>query len=203
MAVRSASPDIDLGAALAANLCESFEALVVAYQDRLYAFALRLTCQAQDAEEVTQDAFVRAYRALERYEADRVRALAVRPWLYQIVLNVARNRFRGKQLMSVSLDGSEDGTGPQPEADAGEQPEAVWERAEESDALATLLMQLPERYRTAIILKHVEGLGYQEVATILEQPVGTVKANVHRGLQQLRTAATRSMDKESLVDGQR
>ena len=74
---------------LARDLDGSFERLVLAYQDRLYAFALRFCGNREDAEEVAQDAFVRAYRALKTYPADRVRALALRAWLYRIALNVA------------------------------------------------------------------------------------------------------------------
>lgn len=193
--------DGDLLGALALNLRENFEALVLAYQDRLYAFAMRLTCQQQDAEEVTQDAFVRAFRALERYEPERVRSLAVRPWLYQIALNIVRNRSRGRRVLSVSLDLSEEESLEQPAAAEEERPDLVWERNEQSDVLAGLLARLPERYRAAVILRHVEGLGYAEVATILEQPVGTVKANVHRGVRLLRAAAMVSMEQESFVDG--
>jgi RNA polymerase sigma-70 factor, ECF subfamily len=78
--------DQDMSAALAADLDGSFEQVVVAYQHRLYAFALRLTGNPQDAEEITQDAFVRAYRALATYPASRLRSLALRPWLHQITL---------------------------------------------------------------------------------------------------------------------
>ena len=90
--------DQDVSAALAADLEGSFEQVVVAYQNRLYGFALRLTGSPQDAEEITQDAFVRAYRALATYPAMRIRTLALRPWLHQILLNVFRNRVRYRYL---------------------------------------------------------------------------------------------------------
>ena len=76
---------------LAADLDGSFEDLVREHQDRLYALALRYVGNPSDAEELTQDAFVRAYRALERYEADRVRHVDLRPWLTTILLNACRN----------------------------------------------------------------------------------------------------------------
>src|SRR5438270_12672553 len=90
---------------LATDLDGHFEHLVRTYQDRLYGFALRLTGSRQDAEESTQDAFVRAYRALQGYAEDRRRALRLRPWLYQITLNVVRNRVRRPALVAVSVDG--------------------------------------------------------------------------------------------------
>src|SRR4051812_616690 len=76
---------------LAADLDAAFEALVREHQDRLYSLALRYVGSAADAEELTQDAFVRAYRALERYDADRIRALELRAWLTTILLNACRN----------------------------------------------------------------------------------------------------------------
>ena len=88
---------------LAEDLDGAFEDLVRAYQDRLFSFALRLTSRREDAEEIAQDAFVRAYRALGTYPAERIRGMALRAWLYQVTLNVTRNRLRGKKLKVVSL----------------------------------------------------------------------------------------------------
>jgi RNA polymerase sigma-70 factor, ECF subfamily len=171
-----------LAGALADDLPGSFERVVLTFQDRLYAFVLRLTGGPADAEEITQDAFVRAYRALETYPPERRRALALRPWLYRIALNLARNRRRRGRLVTVPLDG-----GPREvAADPGGRPAAVLDRSERARTLARLIAELPLRYRAAVILRHVEGLGYAEIADALSQPVGTAKANVHRGLARLR-----------------
>ena len=181
-----------LPAALAADLDGAFERVVVAYQGRIYGFALRLTGNPQDAEEVAQDAFVRAYRALQRFESERITALALRPWLYQIALNVARNRARGKRHRTVPLLVGEEaatdtrGGVPEPPDDAAEGPADFAERAGTGEALARLVSGLPDRYRAAVILRHIEGLSYPEAAAVLGQPVGTVKANVHRGTKLLR-----------------
>src|SRR5439155_2402681 len=111
-----------LSASLAADLDGHFEQLVRTYQDRLFGFALRLTGSRQDAEESIQDAFVRAYRALQGYAEDRRRALRLRPWLYQITLNVVRNRVRRPTLVAVSVDGPlSNGLAAHPD----EQPERV------------------------------------------------------------------------------
>jgi RNA polymerase sigma-70 factor (ECF subfamily) len=191
----------DFAVALAADLDGTFERMVRAYQARLYGFALRQTCgNAQDAEEIAQDAFVRAYRALRTYPPERVRALAVRPWLYQITLNVARNRRRGRRLRLVPLDAGEDGAtsdGHQaPAAREEEQPDLIAERTEGAAELATLVTALPDRYRAAVVLRHIEGLSYGEAAHVLGQPIGTVKANVHRGVRLLRASLI-----ESKADG--
>jgi RNA polymerase sigma-70 factor, ECF subfamily len=180
--------DQDLPAALATDLDGSFEQLVLDYQDRLYAFALRLTGSPPDAEEITQDAFVRAHRALAKYPAARIQALALRPWLYQIALNVFRNRVRNRQLRLVPLDqGGEEGD-LEIEGDKEARPDTALERAELKASLATLVAALPERYRLAVVLRHVQGLGYEEMVAVLKQPIGTIKANVHRGVRMLREA---------------
>ena len=176
----------ELAEALARDLDGHFERLVLAYQDRLYGFVLRLSGSPSDAEEIAQDAFVRAYRALVRYPADRVRTLALRPWLFQIALNAFRNARRGKRFATTSIDGADDESPIDLENDERERPEALAEQHEVRRDLAAILLTLPERYRIAVVLRHVEGLSYLELATLLGQPVGTVKANVHRGTKQLR-----------------
>ena len=182
--------DESLTAALAADLDGSFEALVVAYQDRLYAFGLRLTGSTRDAEEIAQDALVRAYRALRRYPAEQVATLRLRAWLFQVTVNVARNVARARRLPEVPLvseDGTQDALADHA-ADESEQPEQLAERRAEQDQLAAVVASLPERYRAAVVLRHVQGLSYPEIAAALGQPAGTVKSNVHRGVAYLRAA---------------
>lgn len=173
--------DPTLAARLADDLDGSFEALVLALQGSVYRFAYRWCGNAQDAEEIAQDAFVRAYGALQGYDAERIRALKLTPWLMTIAVNVARNRVRGKRLPIGELDGSEE-----PVADRFAEPEWVSERHELSDRLAGALLELPPRYRAPVILRHVLGFGYDEIAETLDQPPGTVKSHVHRGVQVLR-----------------
>lgn len=187
--------DEALKSGLAKDLDGSFEELVTSYQDRLFSFALRLTGRREDAEEVAQDAFVRAYRALGGYPAERIRAMALRAWLYQITLNVARNRFRGKKLKLVSLDHPLPGGGEaawDPPDDEATRPDTRYEESRERADIASLVAGLPERYRAPLILRYVEGLRLEEVARVLKQPVGTAKSNVHRGVNALREALVAS-----------
>jgi len=176
---------------LAEDLDGAFEELVRAYQDRLFSFALRLTGRREDAEEVAQDAFVRAYRALCGYPAQRIRAMALRAWLYRITLNVARNRFRGKKLRLVSLDHP---LSPQGETaweaadDPDSRPDARYEQSQQRLDIAALVSGLPDRYRAALVLRYVDGLPLDEVASVLGQPLGTAKSNIHRGVNALREA---------------
>jgi RNA polymerase sigma-70 factor, ECF subfamily len=183
-----------LEAALAEDLEGSFERLVREYQDRLYSFAHRLAGNSEDAEEIAQDAFVRAYRAMKTYEAQRIRALSLKAWLYQITLNVARNRLRGKRRKFVSIDARDaDGRALwEPEDDPGSRPDARFEEGRRRADIGTLVAGLPERYRSALILRYMEGLRLEEVAAVLKQPLGTVKSNVHRAVNALREALSDS-----------
>ena len=156
----------------------AFERMVHDHQDRIFAVSLALTGNRHDAEEVAQDTFLRAYKALCTYPPERVRELKQRAWLHQIAVNVFRNRVRGAKPRLVELNGSEPSHASGPEDDAI--------RHLEVDALAARVATLPPRYREAVVLRHIHDLSYAEAAEILGQPVGTVKANVHRGLQMLR-----------------
>ena len=194
-ALDAPSSDRALAAALAEDLDGSFEGLVRHFQDRLFTFALRLTGNREDAEEVAQDAFVRAYRALKTYRAERVRAMALKAWLYRVALNVARNRLRKKRRPTVSLDDDVRGgsTGArQATDDPGGRPDARLEVKRQRADIATLVAGLPDRYRAPLILRYVEGLKLEEVAAILKQPLGTTKSNVHRATNALREALTAS-----------
>jgi RNA polymerase sigma-70 factor (ECF subfamily) len=190
LARREAECD-ELPAALAADLDGAFERLVLTYQNRIYGFALRLAGRPRDAEEIAQDAFVRAYRALATYPAERVRALRPRAWLYQITLNVFRNRVRSAALREVPLEGDDGAPAYNVESDHQERPEVAAETAERRRELAARLARLPEHFRVAVVLRHVDGLAYHEIADLLDQPTGTVKAHVHRGTLLLRESLLR------------
>ena len=175
---------------LARDLDGSFDDLVRVHQRLVFGLALRVVGDRADAEEVAQDTFERAYHALAGYEAERVAAMRLRPWLARIALNLARNRLRRRPPPARSL---EDGDG-QPlavPAPAAAEPAAVAERVQERELLAGLLAGLPRAYREAVVLRHVEGLPYAEVAEVLGRTVGTVKTHVHRGVRQLRVELER------------
>lgn len=176
----------ELPSALAADVDHHFERLVEIYQHRLYAFALRLIGNPQDAEEIIVDAMVRAYNALSQYDRSRIETLELKPWLYQITLNVFRNRVRGRRLQTVSYDQPESAGLSEMADDRSDQPDVALEQSELRQTLATAMVALPERERVAVTLRHVQGMGYRDIASILDQPVGTVKANVHRGVRRLR-----------------
>lgn len=166
---------------------ENFESIVDEYQRRLYGFALRMTGNREDAEEIVQDAFVRAYRALSKMDKAQRAELRLQPWLYTITLNVTRNRLRSKRPTNVALDALADPDALLNETQEGpDQPEAIVERGTDMALVEQALLQLPMHLRAAATLRFIEGRSHPEIAEILDQPIGTVKSHVHRAVRILR-----------------
>jgi RNA polymerase sigma factor (sigma-70 family) len=180
--------DVALAKRLAKDLDAAFPALVQAHQDRLYTIALRLLGDRRDAEEVAQDALVRAFRAMRGYRRERVATLRLRPWLASIAVNLARNRRRRaddrqppsqlEPMLHAGFDLADGRSGPALAAD----------RRETKRELAGALLTLTPAVRAAVVLRHVDGLSVAETAEALGRPEGTVKAQVFRGLRELRVA---------------
>jgi RNA polymerase sigma-70 factor (ECF subfamily) len=171
---------------LATDLDGSFEALVVEYGPQLYAFALRLSESPTDAEDIAQMMFERVYLALSAYPELRIRTLQLRPWLYKITLNVARNYISRARLQACSLDRFLDEGLLDIEDNEYNRPEFVFELAERRRELEALVGTLAPCYREAINLCFFGGLSYQESAARLNKSVGTIKFYVHRGIALLR-----------------
>jgi RNA polymerase sigma factor (sigma-70 family) len=170
-----------LAAELAHDRDAAFPRLVRTLQDGLFAGALRLTGSRADAEEITQESFVRAYRALKSYPDERVRELRVREWLWTITLNLCRNRARARARRPEAPSG-EDAAVLDPMPGPEQQALATADR----ESLEQHLARLPWATRASLVLRYVADLPYAEIATALDRPVGTVRSDVHRGLQRLR-----------------
>jgi RNA polymerase sigma-70 factor (ECF subfamily) len=168
---------------LAGDLESAFPEFLAHHQDLVYGIALRMTKRPADAEDLAQEAFIRAYRALAGYPPERVRQLRARGWLAAIVSNLGRNRSRRRQPATAGLD-----VVPEAAADEAPQPDRVVEQREAARLWRARLDALPQRYRRAVELRHVSGLSYPDLAEALDRPLGTVKSDVHRGLRLLREA---------------
>ena len=173
----------ELSARLAADHRAAFADLVAAHQDLVFGVGLRVMRDRAAAEDVAQDTFVNAYRALGGYPPERIAALRLRPWLARIALNLARNQLR--RLRPLDAD---DGAAAESAAPAAMEPLSLVQRREAKDMWARLLNGLPDRYRLAVALRHVEGLSYDELAAATGRPLGSVKSDVHRGVALLRAA---------------
>ena len=174
-----------LAHALADDLDRAFEHVVRSYQDRIVTAAARMLGDAGRAEEVAQDVFVRAYRALQTYDRPRIRKLRLRPWLFAIAMNQIRNAARNRRAPTVPLDFADGHAAPLP--DPSPSPAVLAERQEDWRHVAGAIDRLSPKLRDAFVLRYVEELSYDEIAAVLSQPVGTVKANAHRGLLAVRT----------------
>ena len=181
-ATRPADP---LAVRLAHDVDGTFEAVVIAHADLVYGLALRSTRDPAAAEDLAQDAFVRAFRALAGYPPQRIRALHLRPWLARVTINLARNRARDRLARPAQAPLDE---AHQEVADAAPRPEEAVLQRESAAAWQARLAALPPHYGLAVELRHVHGLSYVEMAEALGRPVNTVKVHVHRGLALLRAA---------------
>jgi RNA polymerase sigma-70 factor (ECF subfamily) len=179
--------DVVLANRLARDIDAAFPRLVDEHQDRLYTIALRLLGDRRDAEEVAQDALLRAFRAMREYPRERVEALRLRPWLASITVNLARNRRRrhGDRHPPGSLEPMVE-AGFDVRAGSLATPETTADRRETQRELARALLRLTPAVRAAVVLRHVDGLSVAETAEALGRPEGTIKAQVHRGLRELR-----------------
>jgi RNA polymerase sigma factor (sigma-70 family) len=162
----------DLCDRLADDLDGAFPDLVRALQDPLYSGLRRL--HGAEAEDLAQETFIRAYRALQGYEEERVRSLHLRGWIWTIALNLGRNAVRDRSRRPTPVELQDRHAARDPEPVDG----AAWDRR---------LSALSPAQRRAVVLRHVVGLSVTETALALDKPEGTVKADVHRGLAKLKT----------------
>jgi RNA polymerase sigma-70 factor (ECF subfamily) len=163
------------------------ERLVRAYQDQLYGYALRLLRNPFDAEEVTQDAFIRACRTLTaRYGPDRCRQLEMRPWLFRITRNLALNRMRDRRSAGEGRFSHVDDPAVEDSArdEGASQP---FESLADQDALSRALDELEVESRDLVVLRFIEGLSYAEIAKTAGGSEAAARAKVFRALRKLRT----------------
>lgn len=168
----------------------AFEEMVTRYWDRIYGMVLKLLRNSQDAEEVTQDAFIRAHRGLENFRGDS----SFSTWLYQIATNLARNRYwywwRRKRDKSVSFDQpiGGDTTTTLAEIFPAEvaSPEDMAVTSEFQERVSAAMKLLNDKHREALVLRNVKNLSYEEIAAKLGISIGTVKSRIARARESLR-----------------
>ena len=172
---------------------QAFDEFVTRYTSNVYALLFRLTENAEEAQDLTQETFLRAFNAIKNFRGDA----DLKTWLYRIAVNESRNRFRWwkrrKSNVTISLDAETNyNESPLSEriADDSANPEAETLRHERESALRKALSELSTNFREVIILRDIEGLSYEEVASALETNVGTVKSRIARGREELRKKLT-------------
>lgn len=180
------SADLDLALVRRAQAGDrkAFAELVRRHQAGVYTLALRFCSDADQAQDLAQEAFVTLFRKLGTFRGDS----QFRTWLYTVVRHVCYRRYRS--LASELLVGdSGEGTGPlEAVPDQGPQPAEIVEGRDDQAQVLAALDGLPPKYRLVLTLFHVQAMGHDEIATVLALPVGTVKTHLFRGRQLLRTA---------------
>jgi RNA polymerase sigma-70 factor (ECF subfamily) len=165
---------------------ESFNRLVMAYQDVVYTQAYRMMGEQAAAEDASQEAFISAYRSVHSYRGGSFKA-----WLLRIVTNACYDELRRRQrrpttpLESLDSDGEEIESGAWM-ADPTGTPEDSVQRAELNYAIQHCLDELPIEFRSAIVLVDVQGMDYVEASVVIGTPIGTVKSRLSRARQRLR-----------------
>ena len=161
---------------------EAYRTLVARYASAAVGMAARLVRDRGLAEELAQDAFVKAFARLETYDPER----RFSPWFFRVLHNVVVDWLRRRRLDTVSLDALQaDGYQGPPAHDAASSPEDVLEQRALGAALGDALGRLRADYREVVVLRYEQGLTVDEIAGVLQLPEGTVKTFLHRARKQL------------------
>ena len=158
----------------------AFGCLVRKYQDRLYNTVAHVVGNAEDARDIVQDAFVKAFVKLDTFQ----RSSAFYTWLYRIAFNLAATHRRRRRPI-VSVEHVREISGSEP-METGEGPSEKMQRKERCRQVRHAMDQLTEEHRVVLVLREIDGCCYETIAEILELPVGTVRSRLHRARLQLR-----------------
>ncbi len=164
----------------------AFEQLMEKHESKMYAVALRMCANREDAQDCLQDAMIRIYKALPSFKGQS----SFSTWAYRITMNTCLDDLRRKKVrQAASLDAMLDlGWTPSDENDT---PERHQDNAEMRRAISKAIQTLPEEMRSAVVLRDIQGFSYDEIAVILSTNVGTVKSRISRGREKLREILSR------------
>jgi RNA polymerase sigma-70 factor (ECF subfamily) len=158
----------------------AYDLLVLKYQHKVVKLVMRYLGDAADAEDVAQEAFIKAYRALPQFRGDS----AFYTWLYRIAINTAKNALAARNRNPVTYDldtqGNEETAEMIGKLKDPETPEGLALTEEIRNIVNAAIGELPEDLRTAIVLRELEGMSYEEIATAMDCPVGTVRSRIFR-----------------------
>jgi RNA polymerase sigma-70 factor, ECF subfamily len=170
------------------------EVLIRRHQNYVYRLCWLVMRNEQDAEDMTQETFIRAFRALPRFEIRE--ATSFEAWLYRIAVNACRTRMRRKWYQALPWSEPT----PQVVAEPDEQPDHLAIRGEQRDSILQAVNSLDEKHRLVILLRYYAGLSNEEIARTLEIPCGTVRSRLHFARQRLKELlAEHEGEKEHLV----
>ena len=180
---------------------QAFEKEALPHMDALYRTALRMTKNVGDAEDLVQEALVKAYRFWDKFETGS----NCRAWLFKIMTNVFINEYRSKSRspMSVNVDDIDDNYlyGQLAANSDGDNPEKELFAKMLDDDVKKAIDELPEDFRIVVVLSFIEGFSYQEIAEIADLQLGTVKSRLHRGRKLLQKELLEYAIKKGIIKG--
>lgn len=189
---RVSSADHQLIDLCLAGRTDAFGELVLRYQDRLYNSLVRMLGSGPDARDVAQEAFVTAFEKLDTFR----REAAFYSWLYRIAYNTAISRRR-KRRATLSVDQLKEATGSEPtDPNDSNDPSYDLHTSERQQLVRDALNDLAPEFRDVLILKEMDGLRYDEIAEIIDIPIGTVRSRIHRARHEMKQKLTRVMQAE-------
>jgi RNA polymerase sigma-70 factor (ECF subfamily) len=177
--------DQSLVQACRAGQTEAFGVLVQRYQDRLYPTIVRVIGSAEDAKDVLQDTFLRAFEKLDQFQGES----SFYTWLYRIAVNLALSGHRRHRVRSLARPNGEHPVRrgeDMADGSADADPTSSLERAEREQMVEAALDELCPDHRAVIVLKDFDGRRYEEISAVLDIPVGTVRSRLHRARCELR-----------------
>jgi RNA polymerase sigma-70 factor (ECF subfamily) len=178
----------------------AFERLISLYQTKVYGFARALTSDPEQASDMAQDALIKIYRSIGGFRFQS----SLSTWIFRIVKNVFLDHAKSRRHKERKLEQPLETTSERETTDGEERgPEAQLLRHEERKALWDALQEVPELYRTVLVLVDMQGLSYEEVAAVVEAPVGTVKSRLNRGREALRELLVARRRKKAYTTGER
>ena len=163
----------------------AFGEIVELYKDKVFQLCFRMLGNSHEAEDISQEAFIRAYINIERYNIDR----KFSTWLYRIATNLCIDRIRKKKpdyYLDAEVAGTEGLTLYSQIPASQLAPDEEVSKIELQEIIQNEILKLPEKYRAVIVLKYIEELPLLEISKILDLPIGTVKTRIHRGREALR-----------------
>lgn len=162
----------------------AFEELVISYEKKIYNYCFRMTNSIEDAEDLTQEVFIRVYRKLGSFRATS----KFSSWIYRIAHNLCIDRYRRGRVPSISLSATKlENDQKDMDLPSREQtPEKCLISREQLDLILKCIAMLKPKYRSVIVMRDIQDLAYEEIATILKLPMGTVKSQISRARARLR-----------------
>ena len=164
---------------------DAFAEILTRYRGAIFNLCYRMTHKPEDARDLAQEVFIKVFSLLDRFDE----SYAFSSWLFRIATNHCIDHLRRNRLRFLSID---HGLGPDGEEydfqlpDSGPEPDRILQRKEAMERLTEVIADLPPHYRAITLLRHDQQLSYEEIAEILQLPLGTVKARIHRARNMIR-----------------